>query len=117
MIARAEGESFRFEQLLAEYQRAPSVTRQRLYIDAIEDVLSNTSKVLVDVEGGNNMMFLPLDRLMSGSMDSATGEQQSGRLQLNSQQLRDLADQVTRELNAQAASSDRSRVQNLPVRR
>ena len=117
VIARAEGESFRFEQLLAEYQRAPSVTRQRLYIDAIEDVLSNTSKVLVDVEGGNNMMFLPLDRLMSGSMDSATGEQQSGRLQLNSQQLRDLADQVTRELNAQAASSDRSRVQNLPVRR
>ena len=116
MIARAEGESFRFEQLLTEYQQAPSVTRQRLYIDAIEDVLSNTSKVLVDVEGGNNMMFLPLDRLMSGSMDSATGEQQSGRLQLNSQQLRDLADQVTRELNAQAGS-DRSRVQNLPVRR
>ncbi|MDH7943996.1 FtsH protease activity modulator HflK [Pseudohongiella sp. SYSU M77423] len=116
VIARAEGESFRFEQLLTEYQQAPSVTRQRLYIDAIEDVLSNTSKVLVDVEGGNNMMFLPLDRLMSGSMDSATGEQQSGRLQLNSQQLRDLADQVTRELNAQAGS-DRSRVQNLPVRR
>jgi len=116
VIARAEGESFRFEQLLTEYQQAPSVTRQRLYIDAIEDVLSNTSKVLVDVEGGNNMMFLPLDRLMSGSMDSATGEQQTGRLQLNSQQLRDLADQVTRELNAQAGS-DRSRVQNLPVRR
>ncbi len=116
VIARAEGESFRFEQLLTEYQQAPSVTRQRLYIDAIEDVLSNTSKVLVDVEGGNNMMFLPLDRLMSGSMDSATGEQQSGRLQLNSQQLRDLADQVTRELNAQAGS-DRSRDQNLPVRR
>ncbi|WP_237132061.1 FtsH protease activity modulator HflK [Pseudohongiella sp. O18] len=116
VIARAEGESFRFEQLLTEYQQAPSVTRQRLYIDAIEDVLSNTSKVLVDVEGGNNMMFLPLDRLMSGSMDSASGEQQSGRLQLNSQQLRDLADQVTRELNAQAGS-DRSRVQNLPVRR
>jgi membrane protease subunit HflK len=52
------------EQLLVEYQKAPEVTRQRLYIDAMQDVLSNSSKVMVDVEGGNNMMYLPLDQLL-----------------------------------------------------
>jgi membrane protease subunit HflK len=115
VIARAEGEAFRFEQLLTEYQRAPAVTRQRLYIDAIQDVLSNTSKVLIDVEGGNNMMFLPLDRLMDQGNSSASSAQVP-RLQLSSQQIRELADQVTREMNAQS-TTDRARVQQLPVRR
>tara|TARA_R110002072_G_scaffold284396_3_gene448519 strand:- start:6405 stop:7607 length:1203 start_codon:yes stop_codon:yes gene_type:complete len=114
VVARAEGEAYRFEQLLAQYQQAPSVTRQRLYIDAIEAVLANTSKVLIDVEGGNNMMFLPLDRLMDQS--NATGTATPGRLQLNSQQIRELADQVSREINSQS-TADRSRVQTLPVRR
>ena len=114
VVARAEGEAYRFEQLLAQYQQAPSVTRQRLYIDAIEDVLANTSKVLIDVKGGNNMMFLPLDRLMDQS--NATGTATPARLQLNSQQIRELADQVSREINSQS-TADRSRVQTLPVRR
>ena len=64
VIAQAQGESQRFEQLLVEYQKAPEVTRQRLYIDAMQDVLANSSKVMVDVEGGNNMMYLPLDQLL-----------------------------------------------------
>jgi len=64
VIAEAEGEASRFEQLLAEYEKAPKVTRQRLYIDAMESVLSRSSKVLIDVEGGNSMMYLPLDKLM-----------------------------------------------------
>src|SRR5690606_24980611 len=55
VIARSEGESDRFERLLVEYQRAPAVTRERLYIEALERVMSDTSKVMVDVEGGNNM--------------------------------------------------------------
>lgn len=114
VVARSEGEAYRFEQLLAQYQQAPSVTRQRLYIDAIEEVLANTSKVLIDVEGGNNMMFLPLDRLMDQSND--TGTATPSRLQLNSQQIRDLADQVSREISSQS-TADRSRVQTLPVRR
>lgn len=74
VIARAEGESFRFEKLLAEYKRAPEVTRERLYLDAMENVMSSTSKVMVDVKGGNNMIYLPLDRLgnrgASGAADS-----------------------------------------------
>lgn len=63
-VARAEGEARRFEQLVVEYQKAPLVTRTRLYLDALEDVMSNASKVLVDVEGGNNLLYLPLDQMM-----------------------------------------------------
>jgi membrane protease subunit HflK len=64
VIAQAQGEAQRFEQLLVEYQKAPEVTRQRLNIDAMQAMLSNSSKVMVDVEGGNNMMYLPLDQLL-----------------------------------------------------
>ncbi|ARU28941.1 FtsH protease activity modulator HflK [Cellvibrio sp. PSBB006] len=64
VVARAEGESDRFERLLAEYKRAPAVTRERLYIETLERVMGNTSKVMVDVEGGNNMLYLPLDRMV-----------------------------------------------------
>jgi membrane protease subunit HflK len=64
VIAKAEGEASRFEQLLAEYQRAPEVTRQRLYIDAMESVLSSSSKVLIDSDSGNSLMYLPIDKLL-----------------------------------------------------
>jgi len=60
----AQGEVARFEKLLPEYQAAKTVTRERLYIDAMQEVLGNSSKVLVDVKGGNNMMYLPLDKIM-----------------------------------------------------
>lgn len=63
VLARAEGEAQRFSKLLTEYQAAKGVTRERLYIDAMESVLSNASKVLVDVRGGNNVLYLPLDRM------------------------------------------------------
>ena len=64
VIANAEGEVVRFEKLLAEYQKAPKVTRDRLYLDAIQSVLSNSTKIMVDVEGGNNLLYLPLDKIM-----------------------------------------------------
>ncbi|MBT5005267.1 MAG: FtsH protease activity modulator HflK, partial [Halieaceae bacterium] len=59
VIANAEGEADRFNKLFAEYEKAPQVTRERLYLDALQGVYSNTNKVMVDVEGGNNMMYLP----------------------------------------------------------
>lgn len=65
VVAQAEGESKRFTELLAEYKKAPQVTRDRLYLDTIEWVMGNTSKVLVDVEGGNNLLYLPLDKLVT----------------------------------------------------
>ncbi len=75
VVKSAEGETSRFNQLLAEYQRAPEVTRERLYIDTLESVMSASPKVMIDIENGNNLMFLPLDQLMSGSQfNSAAGQ-------------------------------------------
>ena len=69
VIAIAEGEADRFEALLVEYKKAPEVTRQRLYLDAIEEVLSSSTKVMIDVDGGNNLLYLPLDQLMKREDD------------------------------------------------
>ena len=66
VIAEAKGETSRFLQILGEYKKAPEVTRKRLYIDAVESVMSKTSKIVIDVEGGNNLMYLPLDKMMQG---------------------------------------------------
>jgi len=63
-VLDAQGEVARFEKILPEYQAAPEVTRQRLYLATMEKVYSNTSKVMVDVDGGNNMMYLPLDKII-----------------------------------------------------
>jgi membrane protease subunit HflK len=64
VIAQARGEADRFNKLYAEYKLAPAVTRERIYLDTIESVMANSTKVMVDVEGGNNMMYLPLDKIM-----------------------------------------------------
>ncbi len=63
----AQGETSRFNQLLAEYQRAPEVTRERLYIDTIELVMTRSPKVMIDIDSGSNIMFLPLDQMFSGN--------------------------------------------------
>lgn len=67
VIAEAEGNAARFEQLLTEYERAPAVTRERLYLDTMEAVLSRTNKVLIDADGNNNLMYLPVDKLLENS--------------------------------------------------
>ena len=64
VIERAEGDAGRFRQVVTEYNKAPVVTRNRLYIDAMQEIMSNTSKVLVDQKGGSNLLYLPLDKLM-----------------------------------------------------
>lgn len=66
VIANSEGESQRFLKLHEEYLKAPEVTRKRLYLQAMQSVLSRSNKVMVDVEGGNNIFYLPLDRLTKG---------------------------------------------------
>lgn len=63
-IAQAQGEANRFDQLLTAYRKAPEVTRDRLYLETLETVLSRTSKVLLDAQGSNNLLYLPLDRLL-----------------------------------------------------
>lgn len=65
VIAQAEGEASRFQQLQTEYSKAPLVTRERLYLETMENILSRTSKVLLDSESSNNLIYLPLDRLIN----------------------------------------------------
>jgi membrane protease subunit HflK len=64
VVANAEGEVGRFTQLLQEYEKAPKVTRDRMYIDAMQSVLSKTTKIMIDIDSGNNLMVLPLDQMM-----------------------------------------------------
>ena len=73
VVADAQGEAARFEALLTEYQKAPRVTRDRLYIEAVEEVYGNSSKVIVDSEGSGNLMYLPLDKLMNQGTRSDAG--------------------------------------------
>ncbi|WP_075185447.1 FtsH protease activity modulator HflK [Teredinibacter haidensis] len=91
VIAEAEGEAKRFEYLLEEYKKAPDVTRQRLYLDAVEEVMANSSKVLIDVKGGNNLLYLPLDKIVGNS-------QQSAARGLNAAEINTLTDQVKEQL-------------------
>jgi membrane protease subunit HflK len=67
VVAQARGEAERFNKLYTEYQAAPEVTRERIYIDTLESVMSNSTKVMIDVDGGNNLLYLPLDQIMQSS--------------------------------------------------
>lgn len=64
VIQSAEGDASRFKQVLAEYSKAPEVTRQRLYLETMQQIYANTSKVMVDAKGQGNLLYLPLDKLM-----------------------------------------------------
>lgn len=106
VIANAVGEADRFNNLLREYRKAPEVTRERLYIDAVQRVFANTSKVMVDVEGGNNMMYLPLDKLGQGSGSRVLG---GAPMEINAGNIRELTDAVTEQLRRDAAAQQQSR--------
>lgn len=73
VVARAQGEADRFTKLLGEYHKAPEVTRQRLYLDTMQDVFGNTSKVLVTGQNGqNNLLYLPLDKMIDARSSSSS---------------------------------------------
>ncbi|MCR4305447.1 MAG: FtsH protease activity modulator HflK [Gallionella sp.] len=67
VIANAEGDASRFKQILVEYEKAPTVTRERMYLDMMQQVMGNISKVMVDQKGGNSLLYLPLDKLIETS--------------------------------------------------
>ncbi len=80
VIANAEGEASRFRQVLAEYSKAPAITRERLYIETMQQILSSTSKIVIDTKGNGNLLYLPLDKLMQqGGAASMSEAQQSQR--------------------------------------
>ncbi len=106
VVSKSSGEASRFSALLKEYQKAPGVTRERLYIDAIEQVMTDSTKVLMDTEGGNNMLYLPLDKLVQ---QGSTGPSRNND---NNNQLIDrVANEVIEKLqrNSNQLQSERRR--------
>ena len=102
VIAKAEGEAERFNQLLAEYKKAPKITRERLYLDMMESVLGRSSKVMVDVEGGNNLLYLPLDKLMDRQTKTFEEENQQKAAEL----LREIQQRGTNKQNQRSSIND-----------
>jgi membrane protease subunit HflK len=103
VVAQAVGEADRFVKLLQEYKKAPEVTRNRLYLDAVQNVLGNTSKVMIDVEGGNNMLYLPLDRIVQ---ESGKGQISTGGGNVD---IRELTDRVYEQLRRDSATRSNTR--------
>lgn len=68
VVATAEGDASRFRQILTEYQKAPAVTRDRMYLETMQQIFANTTKVMIDAKGGNNLLYLPLDKLIAQSV-------------------------------------------------
>src|SRR5712671_2293478 len=79
VIANAEGEASRFKQVLAEYAKAPAVTRERIYIETMQQILASTSKVMMDFRGAGNLLYLPLDKLMQQGGAAALSESQASQ--------------------------------------
>ncbi|MFA5495826.1 MAG: FtsH protease activity modulator HflK [Porticoccaceae bacterium] len=103
VVAEAEGEAMRFNDLFAAYRDAPEVTRQRLYLDTIESVMSKSTKVMVNVKDGNNIFYLPLDKTGAGApADSAT---QPARL--NPAQMSTIVDEIVNRLRSQSSTTQR----------
>ena len=71
VVANAEGDASRFKQILVEYQKAPAVTRERMYLDMMQQMLGNVSKVMIDQKNGNSLLYLPLDKLMEATREGA----------------------------------------------
>lgn len=102
VVAKATGEADRFSALLDAYQLAPDVTRERLYIETLQQVYANTPKVMVDSDtGGNNMMYLPLDKLM----ERVPATSSSRNIRLDDNSLRQITDQVLQEVNSRSSST------------
>ena len=112
VVARATGESERFSMLLTEYNKAPEVTRQRLYLETMQDVLGNSSKVVVDVKGGNNMLYVPLDKIMESQdrvPSTTTTASRRGSASAASE-MDDLATRIAEKVMEQASAVNSRRV-------
>jgi membrane protease subunit HflK len=96
VVENATGNAARFNQVVTEYAKAPGVTRDRMYIDTMQQIFSSTSKVMVDAKSGSNMLYLPLDKLIAqvAANDAATGSARSGPVQLPQEQATTPAQEV-----------------------
>jgi membrane protease subunit HflK len=83
VVANAEGNAARFKQVLVEYQKAPAVTRDRMYLETMQQIFSSTTKLMMDAKSGSNMIYLPLDKLMSGTDNQQNTKQTQNLSQSN----------------------------------
>lgn len=85
VVANAQGDASRFKQVLAEYQKAPAVTRDRMYLETMQQIFSNTTKVMVDAKSGSNLLYLPLDKLIAQvASDASAGKSSASTIQPSS---------------------------------
>ncbi|RUO66160.1 protease FtsH subunit HflK [Pseudidiomarina planktonica] len=105
IVLEAQGEVARFNELLPQYQAAPVVTRERIYLDTLEDIYARTSKVMVDVEGSNNMLYLPLDKILQHQRGSSgTNSQPVPKLNLSDNLQQDSGNSTTNSGSARTSS-------------
>ena len=114
VVANAEGDTARFKQVLVEYQKAPAVTRDRMYLETMQQIFTNTTKVLVDSKNGSNLLYLPLDKLIaqSASADatrSAPVPQQPPMSQPNNDSLQSMDTQRLRDSRSRDGRDSRER--------
>lgn len=106
VVANAEGDASRFKQILVEYNKAPEVTRQRMYLDTMQQILSSTSKILLDTKGSGNLLYLPLDKLMqaAAAVPAASASGESAAMPLR--QMPNLSAEVPPQLDSTTRSRD-----------
>ena len=107
VVANAEGEASRFRQVLVEYNKAPEVTRQRLYLDTVQQVLSSTSKIMIDAKGAGNLLYLPLDKLIqaAGAVPAAGGNSTAPETASSPRSLPSLGGEVPPQLDRSEAAT------------
>ena len=106
VVANAEGDASRFRQILVEYNKAPEVTRQRMYLDTMQQILSSTSKILLDTKGSGNLLYLPLDKLMqaAAAVPAASASGEAAAMPLR--QMPNLSAEVPPQLDSTTRSRD-----------
>ena len=108
VIAEAEGDAARFNLLLGEYKKAPEVTRSRLYLEAVQNVMANSTKVMIDVEGGNNILYLPLDKIAQAARaEESIVLPSTGTSTSSNTSIRELTNQVIEEIRRRNSQQER----------
>jgi membrane protease subunit HflK len=111
VVENATGNAARFNQVVSEYAKAPGVTRDRMYIDTMQQIFSSTSKVMVDAKSGSNLLYLPLDKLIAqvAANDAATGSARSGPVQVPQEQATTPSQEVQQTIEQVRQRDSRSR--------
>jgi len=116
VVAHAEGEAVRFSKVLAEYQKEPTVTRERLYLEMVESVLGSTSKVMVDMPGNNNMVYLPLDKFLENQRGAPSANSNSSSSQAFPDSVPPASAPLDNAATRSAVSEQRDRIRSRETR-